>query len=291
MSEYKVFSINRKYKDRLFVLLFGSEEHKGNILSLYNALNGTSYTDSNDISIETMQDAIYIRMKNDVSLLLHDALNLWEQQSTYNPNMPLRGLMYFSNLYEKIVAADPKSIYGGSLIQIPTPKYYVLYNGKDKKPEREKLRLSDAFKKKDDVPSGDFEWTAEVLNINPGYNTWLMEKCPVLSEYMTLVSSIQEKISSGLPIEDAVDAAIQECIEKNVLADFLRKHRAEVRDVCLTEFDEEKFVRTMKAEGVKEGVEQNKIETAKAMLREHLSIETIEKCTGLSFSEIQTLTE
>ena len=92
--------INRQFKDRLFRLLFGSEEYKENILSLYNALNNTSYTDVNDIELTTIDDIIYIRMKNDVSLLLHDTMNLWEQQSSYNPNMPVRGLMYFGNLYE-----------------------------------------------------------------------------------------------------------------------------------------------------------------------------------------------
>ena len=286
IGHFSRYGVNRRYKDRLFVMLFGSEEYKENMLSLYNALNGTHYTDPNDITITTIQDVIYIRMKNDVSLLLHDVLNLWEQQSTYNPNMPLRGFLYFGNLYEAYIDKGERGIYSSTLIKIPTPKYVVLYNGTDEQPAREKLRLSDAFKVKEETAAGDFEWTAEMININKGKNPGLLAECPALADYMTLVNSIQDRKNSGLPIEEAVDSAVKECIEKNVLTDFLRKHRAEVRNVCLTEFDEKKFVRTMKEEGYKEG----KLETAKAMLKDGVSAEKIALYTGLSASEITALT-
>ena len=286
IGHFSRYGVNRRYKDRLFVMLFGSEKYKENMLSLYNALNGTHYTDPDDITITTIQDVIYIRMKNDVSLLLHDVLNLWEQQSTYNPNMPLRGFLYFGNLYEAYIDKEERGIYSSTLIKIPTPKYVVLYNGTDEQPARKKLRLSDAFKVKEETNAGDFEWTAEMVNINKGKNPGLLAKCPALADYMTLVNSIQDRKNSGLPIEEAVDSAVKECIEKNVLTDFLRKHRAEVRNVCLTEFDEKKFVRTMKEEGYKEG----KLETAKAMLKKGFSHQDIIDCTGLSSAEISALT-
>lgn len=95
--------VNIQYKDRLFRLLFGSEEVRENIISLYNALNDTDYPPEHEFDITTLDDAVYIKMKNDVSLLIDSYLPLWEQQSSYNPNMPLRGLMYFGNLYDAYI--------------------------------------------------------------------------------------------------------------------------------------------------------------------------------------------
>lgn len=137
--------VNRKYKDRLFCLLFGNEEYKENILSLYNALCGTSHTNMDDIQIYTIDDVIYIKMKNDVSILLESFLYLWEQQSTYNPNMPIRGLMYFSKMYDRYIMENQLNIYGKTLIKLPTPRYTVLYNGTEELPGQMKLKLSESF--------------------------------------------------------------------------------------------------------------------------------------------------
>ena len=138
-------AINREYKDRLFRLLFGQEETKGNMLSLYNALNHTDYTNPEDLTITTIDDVIYVGMKNDVSFILADYINLWEQQSSCNPNMPLRGFLYFGKLYNSYVERNRRNIYGSVLIKIPTPQYVVLYNGTADRPAEQKLRLSDAF--------------------------------------------------------------------------------------------------------------------------------------------------
>ena len=122
-------SVNRKYKDRVFCMLFGNEENKKNILSLYNALNNTNYTNETDIEITTIEDAVYIKMKNDVSFLVDSYLSLWEQQSTFNPNMPIRGLMYYGNLYNSYIEEHSLNIYGSTLVKLPTPQYIVFYNG------------------------------------------------------------------------------------------------------------------------------------------------------------------
>ena len=124
--------------------------------------------------LTTLDDVIYIRMKNDISLLLHDTMNLWEQQSSYNPNMPVRGLMYFGSLYEAYLSKDMQLVYSSKLIPFPTPKYVVLYNGTDEQPPVTKLKLSDAFMVKDEEAAGDFEWTATMININRGYNESLL---------------------------------------------------------------------------------------------------------------------
>ncbi|MBO4387405.1 MAG: hypothetical protein J5817_10395, partial [Treponema sp.] len=93
---------NRQYKDRLFKAIFGrdTEESKRWRLELYNALNGTSYTDPDALEVNTIENVIYITMRNDISFLVDSQMNLYEQQSTRNPNMPLRGLMYFAQLYQ-----------------------------------------------------------------------------------------------------------------------------------------------------------------------------------------------
>ena len=139
-------TINRNHKDRFFRLVFGREEHKGNLLSLYNALSGKNYTNLDDLTINTIDNFIYMGMKNDVSFLISHELTMIEQQSSYNPNMPLRGLLYFAKLFEKNIIKDENRIYSSSLVKLPCPRYYVLYNGTDKNlPERTELWLSDAF--------------------------------------------------------------------------------------------------------------------------------------------------
>ena len=155
--------VRQTHKDRLFCNLFSKKE---NALSLYNALNGTDYKNENELEIVTLEDALYLTMKNDVAVCLCDSINLWEQQSSVNPNMPLRGLMYFSKEYEGWLSANQKYIYGEKLIKIPAPKFYVLYNGEEQMPEREEYRLTDAF----EHPSPGYEWTAYMVNINSGNN-------------------------------------------------------------------------------------------------------------------------
>lgn len=240
--------INDKYKDRLFCLLFNNKE---NILSLYNALNNTDYDNPKDIEITTIEDAIYIKMKNDVSFLIDSYLSLWEQQSTFNPNMPVRGLMYFGNLYDAYIESNKINIYGSKLVKIPTPKYIVFYNGKAEKAAVTELKLSDAFTQKD--KSGKFEWTATMINLNQGKNPKLLKDCKILSEYMILIETIRKYQDEKETIEEAVDAAIDECIANNVLAQFLQKHRAEVRSMCITEYNEKVFVSGIREEGREEG--------------------------------------
>lgn len=177
--------INKKHKDTLFRLLFG--ENKENALSLYNAVNGSSYTCADDLEFTTLEDVVYMKMKNDVSFLFAKSLNLYEHQSSYNPNMPLRGLMYFADLYRQLIPESEK-LYGQKLVKIPTPKYVVFYNGDDGKmnSERIELKLSDSFEMPD--ATHGFEWTATMININCGRNKKIMEKCKVLNDYSIFIT-------------------------------------------------------------------------------------------------------
>ena len=209
------------YKDRLFRFIFGSKDNAADILSLYNALNGTEYNDPDELQITTLEDAIYIRMKNDVSFLISSYLTLWEQQSSYNPNMPLRGLMYFGELYSGYIETNELNLYGSRLLKIPTPQYVVFYNGERDTEPVKKLRLLDA--------------------------------CRPLKEYMTLVQYIRSNMGNGMTVERAVDEAVKRCIAENVMKAFLIKHRAEVKSMCITEYNEKTFVDGIKAEGIAEG--------------------------------------
>ena len=173
MNNTEDFKVNRKHKDRLFRMLFGYENSKENLLSLYNAINNTTYINSEELEITTIEDAIYIGMKNDVSLLIADSLSLYEHQSSYNLNMPVRGFIYFGKLYSKYIKSNKLNLYGETRIKLPTPQYVVFYNGSKMKEDIMKLRLSDSFT--DKSIKNEFEWTATVININYGKNKELME--------------------------------------------------------------------------------------------------------------------
>ena len=246
--------VNIKYKDRLFRLRFGSEEYKDDILSLYNALNGSAYCNTDDLAITTIDDVIYIKMKNDVSILLDGNMPLWEQQGSINPNMPVRGLMYFGNLYSQYIKVNKLNIYGKKLQRISTPQYIVFYNGTEDYPPVSRLRLSDSFMNRAD--NGEFEWTATVYNLNRGKNDALLLKCKPLSEYMELINRIRDNQNCGMDIQDAVNTAVDSCIADNIMKDFLTKHKAEVMSVCITEFDEKVFTDGIREEGWEEGREE-----------------------------------
>lgn len=183
----KQSSVDRKYKNNLFIYLFTKKKEYA--LSLYNAVNQSDYTNEGDLQFKLLEDVLFIEMKNDVSFLFDGALNLYEHQSTFSYNLPLRGLFYLADLYRKLVPV--KNLYHKKLIRIPTPKYMVFYNGpvEDMDVDRLELKLSDAFQVPDE--SKGFEWTATVLNINPGFNETLFEKCGILREYAEFVEVVK----------------------------------------------------------------------------------------------------
>lgn len=119
--------IHKKYKDELFRRIFNNRK---SLLELYNAINETEYTEEEYLIIYAMEDVIYLGYKNDVSFIISGMLNLYEHQSTMNPNMPLRGLIYFSKQYETYIAQNNLNIYGERRVKIPFPQYIIFYNGK-----------------------------------------------------------------------------------------------------------------------------------------------------------------
>ncbi|MGN0728496.1 hypothetical protein [Treponema sp.] len=281
---------NRQYQDRLFKAIFGREEHKDWLLSLYNALNGSSYTDPSAIEINTIEGIIYVTMKNDISFLIDSQLNLYEQQSSYNPNMPLRGLMYFSQLYQKYISKQRKDIYSSALLKIPTPQFIVIYTGSTELDDVKELKLSDSFEVPD--TSGRFEWTATVVNISRGHSLKLLEQCPPLRDYAVYVSRIKGNVAAGMTKEDAVNEAMEYSIEHNLLNGYFLEQKMEVLNMSLTEFDQEEYDRNRFEEGKEAGKRDAALQNARNLLYMKLgSIEQIAQATQLSVDEVLHLQE
>lgn len=244
LNEYKVA---RNHKDLLLHAIFKKKE---DFLSLYNALNGTSYTDATKLEITTLEKAVYMSVQNDVSFVFLSELYMIEHQSTINPNMPLRNLTYIAKVLSKITAKE--DIYGSKQIKLPTPRFIVLYNGTKQTEEKTVLKLSGAYAKKTEEP--ELELITTVLNINEGYNERLKSACKLLRDYMTLITKIREK-QKMMDLQQAAYQAIAECIREDVLKDFLMKHRAEVIAMMLYDFDMEKHIESEKAYEYERGIE------------------------------------
>ena len=230
--------VERKYKDKLFRMVF---REKDKLLSLYNAVNKSHYTNPDELEIVTLENAIYMNMKNDLAFLIDDCLNLYEHQSTVNPNMPLRDLIYVAKEYRRIIAEE--TLYSSEPIKLPTPKFIVFYNGTTKQPEKQVLKLSDLYTEVDDEV--ELELKVTVLNVNAGYNGEILEACQTLKEYSSYVNKVRTYVKE-MELEKAVDCAIDECIKENVLKEFLIKYRAEAKAVCIFEYDEEREIELIK---------------------------------------------
>ncbi len=252
-------TVNREYKDRLFNFIFGHEDNRAWTLSVYNAVNGTSYTDPELIQINTIKDVLYLGMHNDVSFLIAGEVNLYEQQSTFNPNMPLRLLQYLGNLYEKYVTENNLNKYGSERIDLPVPKLVVFYNGEKEQPDELMLRLSDAFPEGADA---DVEVRVRMLNINHGRNSKLLNACQPLKEYSWLMNRIRDNIrenkKAGIDKDQVVIKAVDQAIEETpmdyVLKPFLEVHRAEVKGMLLTEYNEAEAMKLFELDGERRGI-------------------------------------
>ena len=309
----KIPAANRQYKDTVFRMLFSEKE---NLLSLYNAVTGNAYQNADDLKIVTLENAIYMEMKNDLAFMLETNIYLYEHQSTLNPNIPLRDLIYIGIEYQQYV--DDKSLYSSRLQKIPAPKFMVFYNGTDAVDDRVELRLSNAYEHLAGEP--DLELKVLMLNVNEGHNKELMEQCQTLKEYAIYVARVR-KYTSEMNLNDAVARAIDECIKEGILVEFLRKNRSEVKMVSILEYDkewEEKKLRKAEYEagrsegieiGKSEGIEIGKtegIEIGKSkgieigrdkamaefvcnMIKYGFSIEKIAEVTGKNAEQIQTI--
>lgn len=277
--------------------IFGREETKDRTLSLYNSLNGTNYTNPDDITITTIEDVIYMGMKNDLSYIVSDraslytAININEHQSTDNPNMPLREFMYAAKLYDKYLKMKKKNPYSSTIIPLPIPKLVVFYNGRIDVPDESIMRLSDAFREEirqnlimrqqsDDMDSEemvteineeevenvlkkaspDIEVTVRMVNINYGHSREILTACESLNEYSWLVDQIRKNVDAGMELEEAVNKALDDMPDDYELREQLLAHRAEVVGMWINEYNEEETMQMFKEEGIKIGEQRGRQE-------------------------------
>ena len=275
MTHKKQLTTNRNYKDTVFRMLFSDRK---NLLSLYNAISGAHYDDHEKLEIVTLENAIYMGMKNDLAFIIDTNLFLYEHQSTYNPNMPLRDLFYISSEYQKLV--DHKSLYSSTLLKIPAPQFIVFYNGTEKETDSCVNHLSESFENLSGKPKLELE--VLTLNINEGHNEELMEQCETLREYAQYVHCVR-KYAKELELNEAVKLAVDECISNNILSEFLRANKSEVISMSIFEYDKEEEERKLRkaefeagvAAGFNNGIDTAKKDAAIAFAELHVPVEQI----------------
>ena len=254
--------VNRTYKSTIFIMLF---EDRNNLLELYNAMSGKHYTDPELLEINTLDNAIYMSIRNDISFLIDGRLSLYEHQSTYSPNLPLRFLFYISHLYSRMT--KDRNLYGSKTVRIPAPEFVIFYNGRAEMPERHILKLSDMYNTKDRKRRAKLELEAVMLNISGEYNQKLKAACKTLREYAIYTDKIR-KYADEMDLDDAVEHAIRECITEGVLKDFLEKHRAEAKEMSIFEYDQEKHMQQEREDAWKGGLLQGKASAVINLLKE-----------------------
>jgi hypothetical protein len=236
---------NRHYKDSVFTLLFNDPSR---LRELYNAIENSSYGEDTDISINTLNNVLFMDRNNDISFTIDNKLVvLLEHQSTINPNMPLRFLLYIARIYEKII--ENEAIYRHLLLPIPTPEFIVLYNGKASQPDETILRLSDTFIA-GDVPAG-LELTVRILNVNAGHNRRILSRSHTLKEYAEFIAKAREyEKTEG---EEYLKKTVEYCIDHGILKYFLTEHASEVVNMLLSEWNWDDARRVWKEEGIQIG--------------------------------------
>ncbi len=272
---------DRTYKDRLFRMIFKEKEES---LKLYNAINQTDYQNPDDLTVTTLENAIYLGMKNDVSFVLYDILSLYEHQSTKNPNMCLRNLFYVSDVYSRLTVEE--NLFGSRLIQIPEPRFIVFYNGIEEIPERSEMRLSSMFKTSAVDPA--LELKTQVYNINLGCNRELMENCKILREYAVFVSTVRT-YQKDMEFSEAIQKAVEQCIKDGILADFLKKNKTEVISMGLYEYDEEKFIKAEREYAEEKGRLEGKVRLVCKKLTKCFSVTDIADMLEETVTTIQKI--
>ena len=278
---------NREYKDRLFTFIFGNAENKEWTLSLYNAVNGSAYTNPDDIKLNTIDNVIYMGMKNDVSFLIGDILNLYEQQSTFNPNMPMRFLIYAGMLYSKYITGDNGyHRFSKSQQKAPTPKCVCFYNGTDNKQNKIILKLSDAFEKNSEP---DIEVKVTMININYGHNKELLSACKPLNEYAWFVDKIRNNKTNIF--EESIDMALSEMPNDFLIKPFLIANKAEVKHMCITEYDESRTLAEQREEGRTEGRIEGVLNTLVSLVKDGiLTLSDAAKRANMTVAEFELKT-
>ena len=273
---------NKKFKNTVFTALFNNKEKAR---ELYNALANTDYGPETNVEITTLEDVLFMEQMNDISFVIDDRIVvLIEHQSTINKNMPLRMLLYIARIYEKI--CENKNLYRSRIIKIPRPEFFVLYNGvRDSVPDKQTLKLSQMFKDYDKNMPIELEISVDVYNINRGHNPQLAKRSVTLNGYEIFIELVREYEKENKNLDNAVKLAINECIKRNVLKEYLERNGSEVRNMLLQEWNWKEAEEVWR----EEGREEKTIEIAKKMKEIGVDVSTIVKSTGLPADEILKL--
>ena len=260
---------NREYKSDVFSMLM---EDPVNALELYNAMNGSAYTDPGMVSMCRLDGGISLSIRNDAAFVLDMMLSIYEHQSTVCPNMPLRNFFYLANIWKK--AVKNRELLSREHIKLPTPKFAVFYNGEEEQPEQYELKLSDAFERPLEDP--ELELKCTVYNINSGKNESLKSRCPFLREYMIFVDYVRgylEEEKDSKDLERAINRAIDRCMEENVLKEFLAERRDEVVKVMTLDYTFERRLELTKRDATANGEVQKLIQQTCKKYQKGLTVE------------------
>ena len=209
-------------------------------------MHDTEYQDENVIRKVKIEDVLYKNFKNDISFEVDgQVLVLGEHQSTVNPNIPLRCLLYVGRAYEQLI--DKKARYRTTLVKIPTPEFYTFYNGQKDQPLEQELKLSDAFI--NPVGNNSAELKVKVININSDKAHELLKKCDILREYSQFIDTV--RAHSGE--ESAIKKAIRECIDRGILAEYLKRKGSEVENMLIAEYSYEEDILVKQQEAEQQG--------------------------------------
>ena len=240
--------VNREYKSDVFSMLM---EDKANALEVYNALNGSAFTDPEVVEIVQLEKGVSLSIRNDASYIIDMNFCLYEHQSTYNRNMPLRSMIYFVNALDDWLKENGHDLFGRKCIMIPTPHFVVFYNGVEKRPEYEEMRLSQSFYHQMEEP--EIELVCKAYNINPQNNQELKRKSTVLAGYTYFVEKVRENQKKNMSLAEAIDAAIEDCIQNHILEDFFRSRKDEVRKMTHLDYTWEKREKLIRKEEYEDG--------------------------------------
>jgi predicted transposase/invertase (TIGR01784 family) len=253
---------------------------------LYCALEDVTLPPDTAVSINTLEDVLFMDLYNDISFEIDGKLVvLIEHQSTINPNMALRLLMYIGRVYEKIV--EGRNIYSSKLLPVPRPEFFVLYNGTDPFPDEKIIHLSDTFEGllSLEKPVPALELTVRVININEGRNAQIAQRCRKLAEYSAFIAKVREFEKELGDRTEAFKKAVKYCQKHDILKEFMELHATEVLSMLMTEWNWDDAL----AVRYEEGMEQEKLIIARNLLSKGCTPEFVQEITGLSMDEIAKL--
>ena len=272
-------NLSKKYKDGLFRDYFSD---KARLLELCNALLETDGKNPDEIIVNTLDGVFFGNLKNDLSCVYkNNFLVMIEHQSTPNENMPLRMLFYVAELFKQYIEPFKEKIYQLNQIELPTPKFYLFYNGRKNEPEQRQMKLSTAFKN-----SSGLELVVNFYNLNEGNNENFLKQSESLKSYCIFVNRVEKNLRKGMILEKAIQEAIDYCINADIMAEYLKTRRKEVISMLGFEYDENLARKARDDEVREETREESKIEMVKNLLTTNLSLEEIARVVGWTKEKI-----